>query len=423
MIACLDVSSSIHPRIKSMKTLMKTVVVLNLFLACAVSALRAAKPPNVLFISVDDLKPAISVYGDPHAVTPQLERLAKMGTTFLNAHCQQAICGPSRASVMTGLRPDQTRVWDLQTKIRAELPDVVTIPQHFKANGYNAVGVGKIFDYRSVQGHKKDDPPSWSRPYEQFAKNPDSAFGVLNPKFVARVKQAREELGNANRNKVKKAVGGIPPFEITEDAPDEAYDDGAIAATGVRLIEEFAPGKKPFFIAVGFKKPHLPFVAPKRYWDLYQRAAFSPDPQTERPEGSPRYHHQAGWELRNGLYSGVPLLKEKGGIPDETAIDLIHSYYACVSYIDTQIGKLLDALEASGEADNTIIALWSDHGFPLGRPRDLVQTHKLRTSHAYPLHSRRSAKSKGETRGQTESPRRTRRPFCHPLRSCGHRGA
>ncbi len=338
-----------------------------LFLVLFVTALTAAEKPNVLFIAVDDLKPSLSNYGDKLAISPNFERLAGQGMTFTNAHCQQAVCAPSRASVMTGMRPDKTRIWDLKTKIRDENPDVVTLPQHFKANGYTAVGVGKIYDFRSVQGHTQDDPDSWSRPYVIFDKNPNDEFGLINPDYVAEVRAKKQALRVAgDKTPIKKAMGGSPAYEGTERVGDDAYDDGQIARSGIALIEELAPKEEPFFIAVGFKKPHLPFVAPKQYWDLYSEDQFKPHYLTERPEGSPEYHHQPGWELRNGSYSGVPLLAEKGGIPDETAIQLIHGYYACVSYIDAQLGRVLDALEASGEQDNTIIVLWGDHGFHLG---------------------------------------------------------
>ncbi|CAI8349901.1 MAG: Arylsulfatase [Opitutia bacterium UBA7350] len=353
-----------------MKRLFFSIILIYLPLLClAEKATQSdnSERPNILFIAVDDLKPTLSNYGDAVAITPNFERLAARGVTFLNAHCQQAVCGPSRASVMTGLRPDQTRIWDLKTKIRDENPDVVTIPQCFKAHGYNAVGVGKIFDFRSVEGHRLDDAVSWSRPYVVFDKNPKSEFGLVNPDYVRWVRSKKKaKLESGDKTPLKKILGGSPPFEGSEDVADEAYDDGQIARSGVALLKELAAEAEPFFLAVGFKKPHLPFVAPKQYWDLYEAVAFEPHSLRERPEGSPEYHHQPGWELRNGSYSGVPLLSEGGNLPDETAISLIHGYYACVSFIDAQLGKLLDALEATGEADNTIIVLWSDHGYHLG---------------------------------------------------------
>ncbi|MBI9020636.1 MAG: sulfatase [Verrucomicrobia bacterium] len=321
--------------------------------------------PNILFIAVDDLKPMLGCYGDTLIQTPNIDRLASQGTVFLNAHCQQAVCGPTRASLLTGLRPDTTKVWDLKTRIRDILPDVVTLPQYFKQNGYTAVGTGKIFDPRSVDSQTVDDPASWSRPYSQFPRNPDEEFGCVNPEFVAKVR-ALEARGIKAQNKQKKALGGTPPVEIDQDVPDSAYDDGRIADTGITLLKELAPKDEPFFVAVGFKKPHLPFVAPKKYADLYERSQFHVAEIKEKPIGAPDYHWQPGWELRNGSYSDIPLLNEGLPIPDEMQITLIHGYHACVSYTDAQVGRLLDALEASGEADNTIVILWGDHGWHLG---------------------------------------------------------
>jgi len=348
---------------------MKSILLL-LALALGLSSTWAARP-NVLFIAVDDLKPMLGCYGDSRIETPQIDRLAEQGTTFLNAHCQQAVCGPSRASLLTGLRPDTTQVWDLKTKIRKILPDVVTLPQHFKANGYEAVGLGKIFDFRSVEGHVKDDPASWSRPYVVTEENPAAQMGFLNAEFVARAKKAKRE-NKGDWNGMKKALGGMPMVEGSEDVPDEAYDDGAFAKRAVELIGELAPKDpstgsgqgKPFFLAVGFKKPHLPFVAPKKYWDLYQRDEIELSKFQKMPAGAPEFHFQDSWELKNGSYTGVT--REPGLLPEAEQRELIHGYMACVSYIDAQVGKLLDALEKNGVADNTIVVLWGDHGWHLG---------------------------------------------------------
>ncbi len=320
--------------------------------------------PNILFIAIDDLKPILGCYGDPIVKTPNIDRLASKGTVFLNAHCQQAVCGPSRASLMTGLRPDTTQVWDLKTKIRDMNPEVVTLPQYFKENGYTSLGTGKIFDFRSVEGHAKDDPASWSRPYTVFPKNPNSEFGCVNPDFLKRVERLKAK--GFTGYKLKLELGGTPPVEIDQDVPDNTYDDGRIAETGIQLLKELSEKKAPFFLAVGFKKPHLPFIAPKKYADLYDRNHFRTAAVKEKPVGAPGYHWQPSWELRNGSYSDVPLLNESGPVPDDMQIKLIHGYYACVSYTDAQIGKLLAALKTSGEADNTIIVLWGDHGWHLG---------------------------------------------------------
>ena len=204
----------------------------------------AKSKPHVLFIAVDDLKPLLGCYGDPFALTPQIDRLASRGTVFLNAHTQQAVCGPSRASLLTGLRPDTTQVWDLKTKIRDILPDVVTLPQHFKNHGYETVGMGKIFDPRSVDGRKKDDAPSWSVPYLNPKENPNVELGFCNPSFVEEVR-AKKKSGVNGWDKLKDAVGGMPAVEIDQDVPDNTYDDGIYADLAVQKIGELSKGNKP----------------------------------------------------------------------------------------------------------------------------------------------------------------------------------
>ncbi|MCP5548887.1 MAG: sulfatase [Akkermansiaceae bacterium] len=335
----------------------------TLLFAALAPLVCAAEKPNVLFIAVDDLKPMLGCYGDNVIKTPNVDRLAAQGTTFTNAHCQQAVCGPSRASLLTGLRPDTTQVWDLKTRIRKINPDVVTLPQHFKDNGYVSVGVGKIFDPRSVNGQVNDDPKSWSRPYGKTDENPDSQMGFLNKDFVARAKKAKRE-NRGDWEAMKKALGGTPAVEIDQDVADDAYDDGRIAAKGVEYINELAKGGKPFFVAVGFKKPHLPFVAPKKYADLYSGDDIRLAKFQKMPEGAPSLHFQDSWELKNGSYSEYAGMN--GVLPEANQRELVHGYMACVSYMDAQVGRLLDALEANGVADNTIVVLWGDHGWHLG---------------------------------------------------------
>lgn len=320
------------------------------------------KPLNVLFIAVDDLKPMLGCYGQQQILSPNIDRLASQGTVFLNAQCQQAVCAPSRASLLTGLRPDTTKVWDLKTRIRDHLPDVVTLPQHFKQQGYESVGTGKIFDPRSADGQKKMDVVSWSRPYIHPDSPADETYGYRDPAFVEKILAAK---ANAKSKKelawdaMLSKVGKIPT-DIA-DVPDNAYYDGAMADLSVELIQELSAAGEPFFLAVGFKKPHLPFNAPQKYWDLYDRSQLELASNVEMPTGSPAFHFQPGWELRN--YSMVP---KKGRLDEDFRRELVHGYYACVSYIDAQIGKLLDALSAAGVTENTVIVLWGDHGWHLG---------------------------------------------------------
>lgn len=342
-----------------MKILHSTLV----FLAAVVAL--CAKQPNVLFIAVDDLKPDLGCYGMP-VHSPTFDSLASQGTLFLNAHCQQAVCGPSRASLLTGRRPDYTQVWDLNTMIRDRRPDIVTIPQLFRENGYETAGTGKIFDPRSVD--KAQDERSWSQKYKmtwhlKYAEGYGKPAGHYQSPEILKVTDEAEARGIKGWKKTQdffKANNAWPSVEMA-DVPDNAYDDGAIGNQGVKFIKQLANQEKPFFIAVGFKKPHLPFVAPKKYWDIYDRDAIQLAPFQDQAEGSPDYAYHTFSELRN--YSDIPA---EGPLSEAQQRELIHGYYACISYIDAQIAKLIKALEKEGVADNTVIVLWGDHGWHLG---------------------------------------------------------
>jgi arylsulfatase A-like enzyme len=341
-------------------------IALPLAVAATVSA---AERPNILFITVDDLKPMLGCYGDETIKTPNIDRLAARGTVFMNNYCQQAVCAPSRMSIFTGLRPDTTGVTDLQTDLRVHLPDAKTMQQVFKENGYETTGCGKI-----MHGSKNEDPPSWSVPFmhDEHLTYADGWAVPADLQYQGKAIHdafAQVEKENIKGWKKKKTrlveLNARPPFECL-DAPDDAYADGAMATWSISQMKQIVSEGNPFFITVGFHKPHLPFVAPKKYWDLFDRSQFHIPEVTTQPEGAPDYAGQPGWELRNGTYSDVPLLDEGGPLPDETQISLIHGYHACVAYIDAQVGRLLDALDESGQADNTVIILWGDHGWHLG---------------------------------------------------------
>lgn len=329
----------------------------SLTLSAAEPAPVATKKMNVLFIAVDDLKPLLGCYGDSHVISPNFDRLAKSGTTFLNAHCQQAVCGPSRASLMTGLRPDTTRVYDLKTQFRSVLPDVVTIPQHFRSQGYTSIGMGKIFDPRSTDSKKAMDAVSWSEPYMHPQSPSGSSMGYLAPATVGKIRAA-QVAGIKGHDKLMAAIG--KPTTDSAPVPDNSYSDGAIAERAVGMIRKLSKSEDPFFLAVGFRKPHLPFNAPQKYWDLYERDALPMAQFTDMPADAPAIGFQDSWELRS--YDAP----KNGAIPEPLQRELIHGYYACVSFIDAQLGKVLDELEASEAADNTIIILWGDHGWHLG---------------------------------------------------------
>ncbi|MBI4902695.1 MAG: sulfatase [Acidobacteria bacterium] len=297
--------------------------------------MQSARRPNVLFIAVDDLRPELGCYGREYIRSPNIDRLAKRGMVFRRAYCQQAVCSPSRTSLLTGARPDSTKVYDLVTHFRDALPEVVTLPQHFKQNGYFVQSMGKIFH----PGY--DDPRSWSTPWQ-----------TPNPPMYARSYTEKQD----EKTKIRRG----PPVEAGEVA-DDFYKDGQVANLAVKTLAELSKKTEPFFLAVGFAKPHLPFVSPNKYWDMYDPARIQLAPNPYRPKGAPEYALTTSGELRN--YVGMPAT---GPIPVETARRLKHGYYAAVSYMDAQVGKVLDQLDRLGLEKNTVIVLWGDHGWKLG---------------------------------------------------------
>jgi arylsulfatase A-like enzyme len=331
--------------------------------------------PNILFIAVDDLKPELGCYGNKLIKTPNIDRLAKMGTVFLNNYCQQAVCGPTRASLMTGLRPDETKVWDLKTKMRDVNPDIVTLPQYLITQGYTTSGVGKIFHPSCAD--KKFDEPSWSIPF-LTPKASDYANGLGFPaKKHYQSPETKAAISNeAPSDKDKKGdddestSGTVKPSTECLDLPDDAYEDGVSALIAKKSIIELSKEKKPFFFAVGFRKPHLPFVSPKKYWDLYKREDMPIAEFQEHAADGPFIAYESSGELRN--YTDIPAFtthpKEelRAGLKIEKQKELIHGYYAAISYVDAQIGILLNTLDSLGTLNNTVIVLWGDHGWHLG---------------------------------------------------------
>ena len=208
----------------------------------------AGQRPNVLFIAVDDLRPALGCYGDKLAITPHLDRLASIGTVFQHAYCQQALCSPSRLSLLTGKRPDTTKVWDLSTHFREALPDAVTLPQYFKQHGYQTQGIGKILH---GNGKPASDPPSWTHePLLSINRDPKLRYALAeNLQGTGLKRQATE----------------------SADVPDDTYIDGQVCEAAIKRLTDFKTQGRPFFLALGFRKPHLPFCAPSRFWQLYQQ--------------------------------------------------------------------------------------------------------------------------------------------------------
>lgn len=336
---------------------------------------------NVLFIAIDDLKPLLNCYGNPQIKTPNIDKLAARSTVFLNNHCQQAVCAPSRASLMTGQFPDHTQVLDLKTLIRKKQPNVLTLPQHFKENGYITAALGKIYDLRSVdKGH---DEASWSLPYQNIDPSEYEALASLsenkankpkgghyrNPKTVKLYNQYFKEAKEKGEKPEKYALEHIKPVTENIEIGDEAYMDGMLAKMGVEQLQAFAKSSEPFFLAVGFKKPHLPFVAPKKYWDMYNAADIDMAAYQEKVKNGVEIAYHNSGELGsysdddgNFIYNNL----DKRKLSEAEQRHLIHGYYACVSYVDAQVGKLLDELEKQGLTENTTIVLWGDHGWHLG---------------------------------------------------------
>ena len=316
----------------------------------------AAQPMNVLFIAADDLRNDLGCYGHPEVKTPHLDRLAQRGLVFNKAYCQQAVCNPSRASIMTGKRLDSLRIWDLPTHFRDTTPAAVTLPQHFKNNGYFTQNIGKIFHnwIHEVQG----DPASWSVPAVMHFANHGSD-------------QAEVE-------------GALPPNSAKDvkcecrDVPDEAYFDGRVAKLAVEALEQRQAKAEPFFLAVGFWKPHSPFNAPKKYWDLYRREDIAMPNNREWPQDAPRI----AWHNSRELLSAG---KKARPITDENIREMRHGYLANISYMDAQIGKVLDALDRLKLTDSTIIVFWSDHGYHLGEHSLFAKTSNFELDARVPV--------------------------------------
>lgn len=339
--------------------------VLGGVLTATVSAAQAPRM-NVLFIAVDDLRPQLGCYGDPVVKSPCIDRLARSGLVFNRAYCQQAVCSPSRTSLLTGLRPDTTRIYDLNTHFRKTVPNAVTLPEHFRKNGYHTQSLGKIYHA------DLDDPQSWSVPYwmperrfPTYATEENLLLVKMKTKQMRikgepRADEILEEDPKTHATlKIKRhqrALGRA--WEIAE-VPDNALPDGQVADHAVEVLRTVKDSA--FFLAVGFFKPHLPFVAPKKYYDLYPpeaiKIASNPDPPTDAPDLA-----MSDWgELRH--YEGIP---KKGPLPEETARQLIRGYRAATSYTDAQIGRVLDELDRLGLRERTLIVLWGDHGWHLG---------------------------------------------------------
>lgn len=316
---------------------MKTLTCL--LLACLLStSLLQAKPKNVLFIISDDLRPELSIYGS-QVKTPNMDRLAREGMLFERAYCNVPVCGASRASLLTGIRPGRHRFLGYSTWAEKDAPDALPLPGLFQQAGYTTIAYGKIFH------HGKDHKGVWNRRDK--------------PEALVSGSGSWRDYYNEENIKLDKETGTGPAYEC--HAGSGRYKDERLAKTTIETLRELKDSDKPFFFALGFVKPHLPFNAPKEFWDMYDREDIKIPETYMRDPSIPRYAYHNSGELRN--YHGVP---SDEILPEDYAKTLIHAYYAATSYVDAQLGRVLDALDELGMREDTIVVLCGDHGYNLG---------------------------------------------------------
>jgi len=320
------------------------------FMATAYGERAQRSRPNVLFIAVDDLRPELGCYGNTAIISPNIDRLASQGMRFDRAYCQQPICMASRASLMTGYRPDHANIYSCDS-VKSLIPDARTINKHFERNGYEIWATGKIY-------HHGEDREA------QFGDrhvNPEGQWQGRGYLAEESIRQMRSYAKIYDKIRGGNSNGRGPAFE-SPDVPDNAYGDGARTDLAIEKLQKLQNAEKPFFMAVGYSKPHLPFNAPKKYWDMYSHEDIELADNPFLPRGATEFTPYQFGELRN--YYGIP--KDNKVLPDYLSRQLKHGYYACVTYIDTQIGRLLDELDRLKMRDNTVIVLWGDHGWKLG---------------------------------------------------------
>lgn len=327
----------------------------NLLFAMSVTLglAQGATKPNILFIAVDDLRPDLGCYGVSHIYSPNIDRLANQGVKFEHAYVNVAVCNPSRASMMTGMMPDTLRCWDLNVHFRESAPHVTTLPQHFRKFGYHAVGYGKIYH------NPTPDPQSWSEP----VKNPVGLAETYSKELLQEKERLRAKLPDDFWGKSTLRGHASHPC-LTND--DSKTHDGATTDMAIATIKRLAKREQPFFVAQGYVRPHLPFIPPKKYWDLYDREKLPLAENRSMPRDGAPMAIGTNYELRHYCdFTDMPAPNE-ATLSDERARQLIHGYCASISFVDAQIGRLLQGLEEAGVADNTIVVFWSDHGWKLG---------------------------------------------------------
>jgi len=314
----------------------------------------SARKKNVLFIPVDDLRTQLGCFGHSKMISPNIDRLAGRGVIFDRAYCQQPICMATRASLLSGYRPDHANIYSCKS-VKELIPDALTINKHFESNGYQLWATGKVYHYPS------DHKAQFGNNYH-LAKGNWVGRGYVSEEAIKIVSEYSTENENSTDDDTGKQDERRGPAYESPDVLDNAYGDGIQTEMAIEQLEKFSKSDKPFFMAVGYRKPHLPFCAPKKYWDMYNPDDLKLANNPFLPKGATEFTYDNFNELRN--YHGIP--KDKNPLPDEIAVNIIHGYYACVSYTDAQIGKLLDTLDRLDLTKDTVIVLWGDHGWKLG---------------------------------------------------------
>jgi len=345
------------------------LITINLLLlvACNTQAFETKKKHNILFISIDDLRTTLGVYNDTIVVSPNIDQLASEGITFLEAFCQSAVCAPSRASLMTGLRPDSTRVWHLGDKFRKINPDAVTMPQYFSKHGYHTVNLGKIFHNYMPDSISWDEPDLRPARYlkNEWLKRDGETF-YISPDVNASQKIKRDSLLKLRPVRYADGWNTGPAWEAA-DVHDSMYYDGAQNKLVEKTLTRLAHSDKPFYMGLGYFRPHLPFTVPKRYWDLYDKNAIPLSNNPDIPKNAPRQTMNSMYELRH--YDGFGHISHPTGsyrMSEDTIRTLRQGYYASVSYVDALIGDLINHMKKLNIYENTIIIVFGDHGYKLG---------------------------------------------------------
>lgn len=344
-----------------MKSRIPVTLLFAVTAACCSAGRADGDRMNVLFIAIDDMRPELGVYGVDQVQSPNIDRLAEEGMVFKSAYCQQAICGASRISLMTGMYCQSTKIYGIKLKKKDVLPDIPSLPRHFRENGYQTFSIGKIYH------HRDDDPEAWTKePYR----------AMKGSGYVTDEANALVEL---NRETNPKAGTKGPPTEAA-DVEDSGHHDGKLAVEAIDELRNMDTGK-PFFLAVGFRKPHLPFTPPRKYWDLYDPLLIDEASNPYWPENYTPYTMSNFGELRN--YYGMP--RGTAEVSEDLARHLKHGYYASVSFIDAQVGKILNELDRQGLKENTIVILWGDHGWKLGEHKSWAKHTNFEIDTRVPL--------------------------------------